>query len=152
MGVSDSYLRVIPDDPTYVPGAASSREAERRLVDLLPEAAEVIAHYLGEVQFVDCGEGLEHIFCPSCRCDLAPGRVWQRLMDTAYTTGFCHLAVVLPCCGAGTSLNRLDYQPACGFASYKLEARGPYSELGREHLSELASVLGCGVRAIYAHY
>jgi len=37
-----------------------------------------------KVQFIDCGEGLEHIFCPWCGSEVGTD-LWQELMDKAYS-------------------------------------------------------------------
>jgi hypothetical protein len=41
--MSDSYLRLIPAEPTFVPDSAATDDARRRLAGLFPDADEVAA-------------------------------------------------------------------------------------------------------------
>ena len=79
----------------------------------------------GNVQFIDCGEGLEHIFCPWCGHELHIG-FWQKSMDKAYKVkSFGYLGLRMPCCNLSSSLEELIYVKPCGFATFKIEIHNP---------------------------
>jgi hypothetical protein len=144
--VSDTYLRIIPDDPNFVP----STGGERRVVDLLAAlvpGSKVVAKRSG-VQFFDPGENFERVLCPNCRADLTS--LWQRGMDRASSTRFSDLTFVTPCCGSASDLNQLVYEWPAGFARFVLEVSGfdVVRFLPEGHIERLAQCLGCRVRQI----
>jgi hypothetical protein len=148
--MSDNYLRFIPTDPEYVPEA---RDAARNLLAaLLPDAQKVKASLHDEVQFVDCGTNFEKILCPRCRARIDMDW-WSDSMRNALHVKFRQLEVTLPCCHEPASLNDLDYRWPMGMARFVLEAMNPnVRELSPEGLEQLEQLLGCRLRAIWAHY
>lgn len=75
--------------------------------------------------------------------------LWGRWMDQAGDTGFAELGIVPPCCGAGTSLQELDYYFPAGFARYVIEIADPDEEQVRLMEQTMQTT---GYRIIRAHY
>lgn len=77
---------------------------------------------------------------------------WGDLLEAHCKDGFETLAVEVPCCGAATSLDALDYDWPCGFARFEIAVWNPerlwFSE---EELTTLGDALGHPVRQIRAH-
>ncbi len=107
--MSERFIRLIPEDPTYVPSAADQQAAAQLLSRLLPDTREITTEVHDEVVFVDQGELFETIACPACD---SPIQIdwWQDAMDEAYESRFSNLLVVTPCCDATVSLNDLRYK------------------------------------------
>lgn len=149
--MSENMLRLIPTDPLYVPSSDAQAQARTVLASLLSEG-EVSITMMEEVSFIDQGSNFERVLCPCCGA-VVPMEWWSQEMDRAYgASHFQDLSIMLPCCQTPSSLNDLDYDWPAGFARFLLEARSPGSDLTPEHVSLLASVLGCSVRKIWAHY
>lgn len=151
--MSDDYLRIIPLEPGHVPAPRAQKEAIALVKKLLPRAAEVRAILQDEVFFVDQGENLEEIRCPRCRATLAP-EWWMTEMDRAGGADFSDLAVVVPCCGATTSLHDLDYDWPAGFARFVIQVREPglAGWLDDAKVARLEKALGAKVRQIRTRY
>ena len=151
--MSDDYLRIIPLDPTHVPSPRAQEQAIAVVKKLLRRAEEVRAIVQDEVSFVDQGQNLEEIRCPRCRATLGP-EWWMTEMDRAQATRFADLSVVVPCCGARSSLNDLDYDWPAGFARFVLQVREPglAGWLDDAAVARLEKALGARVRQIRARY
>jgi hypothetical protein len=151
--VSDHYLRIIPRDPDHLPPARAQEKALAVLRTLVPRAEEVRAIVQDEVSFVDQGGNLEEIRCPRCRATLEP-EWWMTEMDRAHATRFADLSLVVPCCGARSSLNDLDYDWPAGFARFVLQVREPglAGWLDDAAVARLEKALGAPVRQIRARY
>jgi len=151
--MSDSYLKIIPTQPDYMP----SQQAQERLPDLLKalvpraENVDVVAH--DEVGFVDQGENFDSVACPHCKQALDM-EWWQDAMGAASEKGFSDLAVHLPCCRTNISLNDLDYRMPAGFARFVIEVRNPERDdvLDAHAIAELRDVIGAPIRQIFARY
>jgi hypothetical protein len=64
--MSDDYIKLIPTDTSYVPSKPLRIEAIRLLEQMLPEGEECEAEVYDRVTFIDQGENLSIIVCPSC--------------------------------------------------------------------------------------
>lgn len=149
--MSDDYLRLIPSEPTRVPGAAAQQRVLARLRELLARAEEVRARVTEHVEFVDPGENFEGVHCPACGADL--GDWWSAAMDRAHLSRFADLAVTTPCCRSATSLNELRHEWPGGFARFVLEATNPdVTDLPAAALAELEQLVGSSLRVIRARY
>lgn len=149
--MSENILRLIPTNPLYVPSSDAQNQACTMLASLLPEG-EVHIIVTEEVSFIDQGSNFERVLCPDCRA-MVLMEWWSQEMDRAYgASQFQDLSIMLPCCQMPSSLNDLDYNWPAGFARFLLEARFPNDDLTPEQLSLFASLLGCSVRKIWAHY
>ncbi|MDH6517151.1 hypothetical protein M2164_003601 [Streptomyces sp. SAI-208] len=153
--MSDTVYSVIPTDPHWQPDRDAGDRATALVTRLAPEAdsgfdTEIDADWYDTVTAVDCGENLMKIGCPACGAAIDPE--WYRdLIEAHADDGFATLAVMVPCCGAGTSLDALDYDWPCGFARFEIAVwnadRGPFDE---RELSAIGEVLGHPVRQIRA--
>ena len=100
---------------------------------------------------VDCGVNLERITCPHCGGSLDTDW-WSDLLEEHAESGFTTLVTEVPCCGAATSLDALDYDWPCGFARFEIAVWNPERRwFSAEDLTALGDVLGHPVRQIRAH-
>lgn len=154
--MSDSFLRVIPRAPDFVPTSAASAEAQallrRALSPVAPAKLQVSGQLYDQVQFVDAGENFERVQCPHCAAELDLDW-WSSAVGDADDSGFQRLEVILPCCEATTSLNTLAYVLPQGFAKYVLEVTNPgVDSLEPTVTEQLSAILGCAVQLIWARY
>jgi hypothetical protein len=149
--VSDTILKLIPADPFFIPDENAQQAALDLLTAWLPSADLVNGTASDEVNFVDPGMNLGQVICPACGAPLDMGD-WQAFMDSAFAIQFTDLTVRMPCCGAVGSLNDLHYDWPAGFARYVLESLNPNADLDDAQLDELAQILGCPLRKIWAAY
>ncbi|MCQ9181141.1 hypothetical protein KMT30_19260 [Streptomyces sp. IBSBF 2953] len=153
--MSDNVLSVIPTDPRWQPDEAAADRAAALLIRLVPEDdagldTEIDVEWYDAVMAVDCGEHLERIGCP--RCGAAVSDLWYGdLLEAHCDDGFVTLDVEVPCCGAATSLDALEYDRPCGFARFEIAAWNPDREpLDDGELADLGKALGHPVRQILA--
>ena len=145
--MSDSFLRLIPVDPTFVPTTEAIGRARTLLRSMVLDQI-VTSDTSDEVRFVDQGENFEQLRCPFCEAEL-DSEWWKDAMDRAYETHFENLKVRVPCCGRETSLNDLDYRGPAGFARFLLEVENPSGdELEAQYIAQLEGVLGTKLRQI----
>ena len=149
--MSDSFLVLIPTDPTWQPDDAAAERAGNVVADLAPEAEEIEAFITDEVEFFDAGENLETVKCPFCATEVSEW--WADAMDTAADLGFADLGVVMPCCGKPASLNDLVYDMPQGFAQFSISVTEPeIAELSADAVLKIGEALGHPVRAIWQRY
>lgn len=149
--MSENVLKLIPASPEHVPKDVVLQRARDLLVAFFPGANEIRLIVTEEVRFVDQGQNWERVLCPICGTEL-DSEWWQQAMDAAYQRGFTDLLVNLPCCGAVSSLNDLQYEWPAGFARFVLEARSPGGDIDDKQLKILEKALGCKLRKIWARY
>ncbi|ATW25100.1 hypothetical protein [Candidatus Formimonas warabiya] len=75
--MSDSYLRLIPIDPGYVPFQQAQSKAKELLLSLGQWNDGISSTCYEEVIFVDQGESFECITCPKCGAELDMGNLIQ---------------------------------------------------------------------------
>ncbi len=150
--MSDTLLRLIPEQPQFEPSDAAGEMAVRALKALIPTAAAVNAHRFQEIRFVDQGSNFERILCPHCRQEITGH--WSVWMDECSKSRFTQRKVVVPCCQRESDLNDLVYEWPAGFARFVLEVENPDPSewLPDPAQKSLESILGCGVRQILTHY
>ena len=151
--MSENWFRLIPTDPSYVPGESQRARAKRALRAILPGADAIEADVFDQVEFVDPGpSNFESVECPVCKAPL-PMAWWQEAMDRAYKDHFIDLTITTPCCSAVSNLNDLEYEWPAGFARFVLEARSPgVPNLDPSDIADLEPVLGCSLRLVRAHH
>ena len=149
--MSDTYLRIIPDDPNWVP-AAESAIAVTNLMSAFVPGSEVTTRYTDEVEFVDQGENFERVLCSNCGTDLTDS--WSSVMDTARKTSFSDLGFETPCCHTQGNLSTLVYEWPAGFARFVVEVSGLNAGrfLDQSQIQSVAKSLGYPVRQILARY
>src|SRR5918912_1371137 len=101
--MSDNILKLIPQDPSFIPGSNLQLAALERLSSFLPAAQATSIKITDSVEFVDQGSNFEQVSCPNCHRTLDISW-WQTAMGRAYETGFTQLSIVTPCCGTKNSL------------------------------------------------
>lgn len=149
--MADTFLRIIPADPGYMPTALASERALDLLRRAVPLADDVAAQVTDDVRFVDCGANFETVRCPRCGADL--GEWWSAAMELGHQQRFQDLRVSTPCCAHRTSLNELVYSWPSGFARYTLEALNPgLGSLPDSVVRRLENALGSTLRIVWAHY
>ena len=148
--MSDNWIRLVPDDPRYVPDRARQVRAKARFAEIAPKG-EIDVEVRDTVTFFDCGGNFERILCSSCEAEI-PVEWWQARMDEDYGEGFQLANCVLPCCSAQCTLNDLVYEWPQAFGKFVLEAMNPnIGMLKDEHKRELEGILGTKLRVIYQH-
>jgi hypothetical protein len=149
--MSDAILRLISVDPFFVPAADRCQAARDQLAAFYSGKVEISAKVSPHIRFIDPGDNLSRVSCPNCKATLNR-EWWQAAMENAYHSNFVDMAIQLPCCGMSSTLNDLQYEWPAGFARFVLEARNPGSSPPQDELDSLSQVLGCPLRAIWAHY
>lgn len=72
-------------------------------------------------------------------------------MDGLYTDdGFQSLDMTAPCCGAQTSLDRLEYIAPCGFSCFEIDVIEP-GKLPKKAVEELSRRTGLELAMVEAH-
>lgn len=154
--VSDDVLSVIPTDPHWQPEPAAAERAASLAEDLalgLPDGVdvEIDVTWHDALTVVDCGQNLQKIRCPQCGASIDTGW-WADLLEAHCDDGFVTLAVVVPCCGAATSLNALEYDWPCGFARFEIAIWNPERAwFSDEELTAIGDALGHPVQQVRAH-
>lgn len=148
--MSDSYLRYVPVNPKFQPQPASAASAEALLSGYFPEAEEISAEFLADVEFIDAGSNWSGVFCPLCGEDVE--QWWDDAMDEAAESRFENLDVCTPCCKGKTALNHLRYGWPVGFGRFVIEATNPNSKgLDANQLQALSEAIGCEMQEVAAH-
>jgi len=149
--MSDTYLRIIPADPTCVPSALARERALDVIRRALPLADDLAQRVTDAVRFVDCGENFETVRCQACGADV--GDWWSIVMEVGHEQHFKDLRVTTPCCALHTTLNDLQYLWPAGFARYTLEVLNPnIGELSHGVVRRLENALHAPLRVIWAEY
>ncbi|WP_017592993.1 hypothetical protein [Nocardiopsis potens] len=147
--MSDDTLSVIPSDPDWSPGPDAARRAASAAAAAADGDTETTWHE--GIALIDCGANLERIGCPGCGAAIAPEQ-WADLVGACHESGFADLMAELPCCGAETPLNALDYRWPCGFARFEIKVWNPVRAwLTEEELTRIGGLLGHRVRQVRAH-
>ena len=73
-------------------------------------------------------------------------------MSAASKSSFTGLDVVLPCCNKESSLNELDYDFKCGFASCEIDIVNPAKDIDGELIEAISKLLACDISVVIARY
>ncbi len=145
--MSDYMIKIIPLNPYVHIDIQKIQQA----VDFLKMSFEDVSVEAHETPaFVDCGENLEKIICPSCGTEM-DFDWWQESMSAAYAKDFMSLEIETPCCHRVSSLNELEYHFPCGFACVEIDILNPVTEPDEECLAAVQSSLGEKLRVIRSH-
>ncbi len=148
--MTDDYLQFIPADPTRRPKAKASDQAVELLAGFLPQAEDVSAERFETTQIFHPCENWAGVTCPSCGvADEALEDWWMDAVRDAGDQDFKDLAVVMPCCGAETSLDALAYAAPTAFGRYLLQAQNPGADITPAQEAELVEALGLPVRRVW---
>jgi hypothetical protein len=149
--MSDHWIKLIPEDPRFIPDAAKQARARDRLAEIAPDADEIEIQVSENVEFFDCGANFERILCPSCRSEIAV-EWWQQRMNDDYDDGFRLARYPTPCCSTPHTLHELEYAWPQGFGRFALDAMNPnIAKLEERYRQELEALLGTRLRVIYQH-
>ena len=145
--MSDYIIKIIPLNPyTHI-----DSQKVQQAVDFLKMSFEDVSVATHETPvFVDCGENLEKIICPSCGEEM-DFDWWQESMSAAYAKDFVSLEIETPCCHRVSSLNELEYYFPCGFACVEIDIFNPVAEPDEECLTAVQALLGEKLRVIRSH-
>jgi hypothetical protein len=151
--MSDHWIALIPEDPSFVPETAAQEKARDRFAEISPDSWEINIKLSNTVQFFDCGENFERVLCPSCNSEVAI-EWWQERMDEDGDddNGFKLNKYATPCCKAQHTLHDLIYDWPQGFSRFALDAMNPdIGKLDDGFKKEFESILGTPLRVIYQH-
>ena len=150
--MSNNILKIIFQDPCFVPSQASLERVTNELAVYLSKRKEDIqVKITDEVRFVDPGANLHEIKCNFCS-SIIDIEWWQEAVDQVYEGHFKSLTVITPCCHQVTSLNSLVYDWTAGFARLSIEIFDPKVDLTQEQQNKLETILGTEIRKIWSHY
>ena len=156
--MSDQIIKIIPCDPHFVLNMPNDSDKAKKINDILQHIkSDTIAHneisttFGQQPAFIDCGSNLASISCPNCNQEIS-FEWWGQAMDNAHASNFEGLTVTTPCCNTKTSLNNLEYDMPCGFASFYISIANPKAEPTQNDLEQIEGVLGVPVKTVIAHY
>src|SRR5579872_111967 len=95
--MSDNWIVLISEDPTFLPDKARQARARDRFAKIVPDASGIRLKVYDKIEFFDCGANLERILCPSCGAEI-PTLWWQDRMSEDYADGFKLDRYAMPCC------------------------------------------------------
>lgn len=147
--MSEHIVKIIPKDPYFHITEQKAQEINNYLKEKI--TADTIEIMMSKKPvFIDCGANLQSISCPLCK-KLLGFDWWGEAMDKAHKNNFADLAIELPCCGKGSTLNDLLYNFPCGFASVEFDIVNPLVEPDNDCLVYIQNILEQPVHVIYAH-
>jgi len=147
--MSDSWIYIIPDDPTYQPAADCHEPAIAYFRGIAPQADDVGVEIYDGISCFDCGANLESIACPACGAEIEM-EAWGEWMEADYDDEQFRLTPrALPCCGAECTLHELRYDLPQGFGRFGVFAMNPnLTDVTDMQCAEFARILGGPVRVI----
>lgn len=148
--MSDYVLRLIPEQPDFVPSPGIIEKLKQTVAALSLDADEMVSKLENNVVFVDAGENWGKVICPVCK-ELLTDEWWSQAMGSAWETKFSNLLAQAACCNSTVSLNDLGYEWQVGFARFILEVRNPKKTLADTDQAILEEVIGCKLKRIDAY-
>lgn len=148
--MSDTFFRYVPVDRHFQPTQANADAASAYLASVLQTFVTQTFH--DDIIFIDAGENWDGVSCPICGTDLEV-EWWSDSMSEAHNSHFALLDVVVPCCGAQTSLDKLRYSFPVAFGRFELEADNPNCYTlteSPEQFAQLEKLLGCDLQEVIA--
>ena len=150
--MSDNWIALIPEDPTFIPDEARQVQAREYFAEIAPDAEEIEIRLSDAVEFFDCGANFELVRCPSCQQELSQDWWQERLDEDADEEGFRLARYPMPCCQAKHTLHELHYDWPQGFGRFALDAMNPeIGELSEATIKEFERILGTKLHVIYQH-
>lgn len=161
--MSDDYLKIIPMDLHHVPPVECHARAVAYLEHLFPEGEECAVDIYDTVRFIDQGENMEAVICPTCRARLELDHLcdddstlqwWHDVGDQMEQHPVESIVTTMPCCRASVRLVDMAFDWPAGFARFEVSIRNPNASenLSDPQLVELSGILGCTLRQVRAHY
>jgi hypothetical protein len=161
--MSDDVLKLIPKDPEFVPTQAAQVAAISALEKLLPEGEMCEAEVYDTLTFIDQGENLEAVVCPSCGrrtaidfgSDEDPGQAWwYQLSDELEDNDPSTMTTEMPNCEHRIKVVEIGFEWPAGFARFELSIYNPNTteNLNNSELRKLEEILSCELLQVRAHY
>ena len=132
--MSKNILYLLTESPDFLPQDSVLHQVKELLESNFPKSFDINIRITENVQFIDQGQNWERVLCPLCGAELDSTGWWTKALDTAYKSNFTDLSVELPCCGALSSLNDLQYEWPAGFARCVLKVDDPWTDITDENL------------------
>jgi hypothetical protein len=109
--MSDTFLKLIPVDPNFVPGAREQSEAVAILVAAFPAGEDAEAEVYDTVTFIDNGENTEAIVCTVCdrRLDFADddaAEIMEQIHEALEAESLTNQVLAMPVAGLRSQLPR----------------------------------------------
>lgn len=148
--MSDTYLILIAEDPTFEPDEEQLELAREFLEEIVGECDETEVTNEGEFTFFDCGENFEEVKCPRCGRELFIDW-WQEQFDEAFRgVGIQLKKLTMPCCDGKATLQELRYDWPQGFGTFSIQAMNPeIDDLDEDQKAELEQIVGTKLRVIW---
>jgi len=161
--MSDNYLRIIPADENLVPSDEVVAQVLELIAPAFAGADEILSKRHRHPVFIDPGEGLLVVLCPACdarlplRAPAAPAAVrewWSLLAGDLARKGAGDVRATMPCCRKLVPFSRLRFDAPAGVAAFEISILNPplAQPPSPEVQEQLAAVLGCPVRFVWARY
>ncbi|MDO3703260.1 hypothetical protein Q3W71_16425 [Micromonospora sp. C28SCA-DRY-2] len=156
--MSDSYIRLIPDDQRWQPTVEAAASAAAYVAELFYGQGDAVERvevtFYDRVTLIDAGEYTTRIACSRCEADISLDWLGDVVRENGGAS-FDSLDVLVPCCGAAAELDSLHYEEPIRFARFEVSAMNPTrarSELDGTELARVAQLLGHPVVQVLAHY
>ena len=161
--MSDDYLKIIPTAPEHVPPKSRHQLALTLLETFLPDGEEFEAQVYDKTEFIDQGENIEAVICPSCtkRSTLDHSTDdnpivtwWYDLAESMEDADVTKIITEMPCCRQRVRLMDIEFDWPAGFARFELNVMNPNvrGNLTIPQLEQLETILGCPLKQVRAHY
>lgn len=160
--MSDTVLKLIPTDKRHIPPSATHQPALDILLRLAPNCECPRIAIYEQLQYIDAGENEEGATCPHCGQHMVFDSLLEDDAERDWFRNIVHqtedevidgATTVAPCCGVAVLFEnvRFDYS---GFAMFELSIDNPDVDypLSDEAMQQVANVLGCSLRQIWARY
>ncbi|HIC46161.1 MAG TPA: hypothetical protein EYM37_09110 [Methylophaga aminisulfidivorans] len=162
--MSDNYLKLIPAQKDFVPKESTHQDAITFLEELTPDGEEVEVEVYESLTFIDQGQNLEEIICPSCHNSLQQDiyseeetdceKVFEKIDEQSEGGELSHGVIEMPCCGNTVNTTDLTFKWPAGFAKFELSALNPELEglISEGDIEKLSNILGCKLLQVWARY
>ncbi len=133
------------------------------LESFFPEGEEFESEVYDKTEFIDQGENIEAVICPSCQKRLnldhfneddSIGAWWYGLSESMEEADLTSITTKMPCCGQTVNLMDIAFDWPAGFARFELNVMNPNvkDNLTKTQLLQLEEILGCPLKQVRAHY
>ena len=162
--MSETYLKIIPKKIGYVPDESTYEEAVAFVEELTPDGEEVEIEVFEHLSFIDQGEYLDEIICPSCSKSLEQdiyseaetecSNVFEQIMEQSGNSELETGVIEMPCCGSKVKTTDITFESTAGFAKFELSAHNPEIDapVSESDINGLSKILGCELLQIWARY
>lgn len=162
--MSETYLKIIPKEIGFIPDESTHEEAVAFVEDFTPDGEEVEIEIFERLSFIDQGEYLDEIICPSCskslkqdiysEAETESSNVFEQIMEQSRYSKLETGTIEMPCCEGKVKTTDITFESAAGFAKFELSAHNPAIDapVSESDIDGLSKILGCELSQIWAHY